>query len=380
MMTTIKTPFAHELSINAIWRDRIDAQSLLSAAQQTLPVQLCNEASATITGWPEYAVTPLYSLPYFADQRGLAAVYCKDEGSRLGLGSFKALGGAYAVAQAAANNHTLTVACATEGNHGRSVAWGAQRANAQCVIFLHERVSAAREAAIARYGARIIRVPGSYDDAVRECARVAEENGWQIIADTTWNGYEDIPRQIMAGYSVVADEIADALDSAPTHVFLQAGVGGMAAASMASLSRKWPGRSIQFVVVEPKVAACLFASVQAGGRHRAVGGPFDTITAGLACGEPSVAVIDLIYQGSKMMLALDDEVIKRAMRTLALPEGDDAAIVAGASGAAGFAGLLASLETPVIRDALGLGTDSRVLVINTENDTDPDAYRSIVAA
>lgn len=375
----IETNFDSSLSMNAVWRTTRDEAAFRRAIERTLPANLCEEAQTCIMQWEEYRATPLQRLPSLADKLGLAALYCKDEGTRFDLGSFKALGGAYAVARAVADSDKpITVACATEGNHGRSVAWGAQRAGAKCVIFLHENVSPAREAAIVKYGARIVRILGTYDDAVRECARISKENGWEIISDTTWKGYEEIPTQIMAGYSVLANEVHASLDEAPTHVFLQAGVGGMAAALMACISRAWPNQDIQFIIVEPSSAACLFASMQAGGESRSVGGPFDTITAGLACGEPSVAVVDLLYQGSKMMLALDDQAIIRAMRQFARPVGADPKIISGASGAAGMAALLTALETPVLRQELVLDDESCVLLINTENDTDPRAYQAVV--
>lgn len=374
-----QTAFTQELFVSAIWRDQRDEAAFQTALEQCMPHELCVEAQKRITEWDYYEATPLHSLPALADQGGLAAVYCKDEGSRFGLGSFKALGGAYAVAlMVDGEDKAVTVSCATEGNHGRSVAWGAQRAGVPCMIFLHEKVSAARELAIAQYGARIIRVPGSYDDAVRECARVSEENNWQIISDTTWEGYQDVPKLVMAGYSVLAQEVSEALKQPPTHVFLQAGVGGMAAALIACFSRCWQEASIRYVIVEPRDAACLQASARAGGAYRTTPGPFNTITAGLACGEPSRDVLPLIYEGSHMMLALDDHAIKYAMKQYADPIGSDPKIVSGASGAAGLAGLQTVLNTPVLREQLGLDRQSRVLLINTENDTDPQAYQAAI--
>ncbi|MCR4158024.1 diaminopropionate ammonia-lyase [Kerstersia gyiorum] len=371
--------FPHTLYIDAIWRQTRDNTAFRSAIERTLPASLCAQAQARITRWEQYRATPLLGLPAMAAAAGLAAIHCKDEGPRFGLGSFKALGGAYAVALATAQQPgRMTVTCATEGNHGRSVAWGAQRAGVDCVIFLHAGVSPAREAAIAQYGARIIRVPGDYDDAVRACAQVAAQNGWQIISDTTWEGYEDIPKWVMAGYSVLAQELQAQLPQAPTHVFLQGGVGGMAAALMASLERCWPDAGMRYILVEPRSAACLMASARAGGEYRNTPGPFDTISAGLACGEPSRAVLEIICQGSDMMLALDDAAIKHAVRRFARPSQGDPAIVSGASGAAGLAGLQTVLATPILQQALALDQHSRVLLINTENDTDPQAYRDIL--
>ncbi len=345
-----------------------------------LPPSACDQAQQTITQWPQYEATPCYPLNGLAHNLGIAALDCKDEGPRFGLGSFKALGGAYAVAQIASKQgRHITVTCATEGNHGRSVAWGAQNAGLRCVIFLHENVSASREQAIAQYGAEIIRVAGNYDDAVRQCTEVAQQNGWQIVSDTSWEGYEEIPRQVMAGYSLIATEIAHALSQAPTHVFLQAGVGGIATAMLTCLSRAWPMQNICFVVVEPLSAACLQASALEEGRLQAIKGPFNTLSAGLACGEPAMAVLDVLYEGIHGYLAIDDEWIKQAVRLLAKPVGNDAPIVAGVSGAAGLGGLLAALDHDELKTALGLNAQSRVLIINTENDTDPAVYQDIIA-
>lgn len=364
--------------LEAYHRLTSDAQLIQATAAYTLPTLLCEQAQVEISSWQHYQATALHELKHLAKHHGLSKLYCKDEGTRFGLGSFKALGGAYAVSLFA-DKAGQTVACATEGNHGRSVAWGAQRAGVNCVIFLHEGVSAAREAAISQYGARIIRVPGNYDDAVRECARVATQEQWQIISDTSWGDYQEIPKFVMAGYSVMAEELHSQLGSPPTHVFLQAGVGGLAAAMIACLGRAWPEANICYVLVEPRDAACLQASARAQGQYRTSPGPFNTILAGLACGEPSSAVLSLIYQGTQLYLALDDETIKQAMIQYARPLANDPSITAGASGAAGLAGLLILQDLPELRAKIKLDANSRVLLINTENDTDPAAYQAILA-
>ena len=221
----------------------------------SLPDAGFQRAKAQITSWDGYEITPLRDLPGLAQQAGLGAIRLKDEATRFGLGSFKALGGAYGVACVLATalaprgfasegfsaelakggyrdvTEGITVTCATDGNHGRAVAWGAQRFHCGCVIFVHSRVSEGRVDAIARYGAVVRRVPGTYDDAVREAARQAAANGWFIVSDTSWNGYSDVPQQIMQGYRLMADEAADQWrGEGPTHVFVQAGVGGVAAA------------------------------------------------------------------------------------------------------------------------------------------------------
>lgn len=376
-----ESSFQSGFFVDALWRDAWSRQRFTQAVELTMPKSLCLQAQQEITQWNDYQVTRLQALDDYASQAGIGSVYCKDEGTRFGLGSFKALGGAYAVDHIARSRSAgLTVSCATEGNHGRSVAWGAKRAGVRCVIFLHEGVSKAREASIAHYGAEIIRVPGSYDDAVRQCTLTSAQNNWQIVSDTSWPGYEDIPRRVMAGYSVIGQELLQQMDKPPTHVFLQAGVGGMAASLMASFSRCWSDTDIRYIIVEPRQAACLMASVRAAGTYKTTPGPFNTILAGLACGEPSLSVLELIYEGAHMMLALDDSSIKDAMHQFARPCGQDPKIVAGASGAAGLAGLQAVLQVPMLKKQLGLGPDSRVLLINTECDTDPKAYQDIIAA
>ncbi|MCX5590953.1 diaminopropionate ammonia-lyase [Alcaligenes endophyticus] len=363
--------------LEAYHRTPEQAQLVQATAELTLPAALCKQAQAAIVQWQHYQPTAMHELNHLAKHYGLASLHCKDEGTRFGLGSFKALGGAYAVSLFA-KTAGQTVACATEGNHGRSVAWGAQRAGVDCVIFLHEGVSTAREEAISRYGARIIRVPGTYDDAVRECARLSAQEQWQIISDTSWGDYQDIPKFVMAGYSIMAEEIQAQLSAPPTHVFLQGGVGGLAAAMMACLGRAWPEAAICYIVVEPRYAACLQASARAEGQYRSTPGPFHTVLAGLACGEPSTAVLPLIYQRSQLYLALDDEAIKQAMIQYARPLADDPRIIAGASGAAGLAGLLVLQGVCELKKQVNLDKHSRVLVINTENDTDPAAYRAMI--
>jgi diaminopropionate ammonia-lyase len=222
-------------------------------------------AKNEITSWDGYAPTPLRELSTLANSANLACIRLKDEAGRFGLGSFKALGGAYAVAQVlsaelarrgvaselrsadlAIGKHHLTtesivVTCATDGNHGRAVAWGAQRFHCGCVIFVHDTVSQGRVDAIAQYGAEVRRVPGSYDDAVREAARQAQANGWFLVSDTSWSGYTDVPRAIMQGYRVMADEAADQWQGEPpTHIFIQGGVGGVARSGICADARALP--------------------------------------------------------------------------------------------------------------------------------------------
>ena len=356
-----------------------------------------------ISSWPGYEAAPLRVLPGLAKRLGVAQVLYKDEGGRFGLGSFKALGGAYAVANvlrhkvmSARGISTLgsrellsgafkdviagtTVTCATDGNHGRSVAWGAQLFACACVIFVHEQVSQGRRDAIARYGAEVREVKGNYDDAVKHAAATAAAEGWTVVSDTSYPGYRDIPLDVMHGYGVMATEIVKQMagDAPPTHVFVQAGVGALAAALCARFWLHWGAQRPRFVVVEPLDADCVYRSLEAG-HPVVVEGALDTVMAGLACGEVSELAWEVLHHGSHAVVALDDEYAMRAMRALARPETGDKAIVAGETGGAGLAALLAAQEHEDVRQALGLDAQSRVLLIGSEGDTDPAIYREVV--
>jgi diaminopropionate ammonia-lyase len=358
-------------------------------------------ATTEISSWPGYAVTPLHRLPALAAQLALASLLYKDESGRFGLGSFKALGGAYAVANvlrkkviatrglANVTSQQLlsggyadivrgaTVTCATDGNHGRSVAWGAQLFGCKCVIFVHEHVSQGRRDAIARYGAEVREVKGNYDDAVRHAAATAQASGWTVVSDTSYPGYRDIPLDVMHGYGVMAAEIADQVGEPPTHVFAQAGVGALAAAICASFWLRWGARRPRFVVVEPLHADCVYRSLEAG-RPVVVGGSLDTVMAGLACGEVSELAWEILHGGANAAVALDDAYALQAMRLLAGPAAGDPPVVAGETGGAGLGVLLAARDYPEIRAALELTAGSRVLLLGSEGDTDPAIYREVV--
>ncbi|HEX2117036.1 MAG TPA: diaminopropionate ammonia-lyase, partial [Alphaproteobacteria bacterium] len=320
----------------------------------------------------------------------------KDESGRFGLGSFKALGGAYAVlrqlqarlggisstelrsGQHRASTAAVTVTCATDGNHGRSVAWGAQLFGCRCVIYIHEKVSQGRADAIARYGAQVRRVPGTYDDAVRQAARDADANGWIVVSDTSYPGYTEIPRDVMQGYTVMMDEaLAQWPGAAPTHVFIQAGVGGLAAAVCGHLWETLREKRPRVVVVEPERAACLFESA-AQGRAASIHGALDTMMAGLACGETSILAWEILEEGASDFLTVAEEAAATCMRLLADGVDGDPPVVAGESAVAGLAGLLGAAARPALARALGLDASSRVLLFGSEGDTDPALYEKIV--
>jgi diaminopropionate ammonia-lyase len=272
---------------------------------------------------------------------------------------------------------TMTVTCATDGNHGRSVAAGARIAGCEAVILMHKGVSASRVEAIANFGAKVIRVAGTYDDSVAEAARLAKANGWIVVSDTSYEGYEDIPLTVMQGYTVMASEAFGALPKPPTHIFLQAGVGGLAAAVAAYAFDVYRGAAPKIIVVEPERAACLYASAAAGKRTTIPHGEA-TIMSMLECYQPSRLAWEVLASLANSFVTLPEEAAIESMKLLAKPMPGDPAVVAGESGCAGFAGLLACLRDDAARAKLGLGQNARALVIVSEGATDPEKYKHYV--
>ncbi len=348
----------------------------------------------------DYRPTPIRALPALAARLGVTSIHVKDEGQRLGLGSFKALGGSYAVVQLVLEEvgrrlgrtvvveelrsevvrciaRTITVTCATDGNHGRSVASGAQLCGAQAVIFVHDGVSKPRVEAIESLGARVEPIAGIYDDAVAAAVRASEDRGWLLVSDTSWPGYESTPGLVMQGYTVIVREALDALADSPTHVFLQAGVGGLAAAIGGHLAAIHGCERPRLAVVEPTRADCLHQSLCAGNLVRIRSGA-PTLMAMLECYEPSWLAWRVLSRIADAFVTVDEEEAVIAMRCLARPLGDDPPIVAGESGGVGLAGLMQVAGFPAARTKLQLDADARVLLINTEGATDPARYRELV--
>ncbi|TKT69424.1 diaminopropionate ammonia-lyase [Aquamicrobium sp. LC103] len=346
--------------------------------------------------WGEVEKTPLIPLPEVAARLGLGTVALKNEAFRLGQGSFKALGGAYAVMvlfKRLLEKHlgrevrvtqllsptarefasTVTVCCATDGNHGKSVAAGARLLGCRSVIFIHAGVTQARAKGL---GAdEVVRVDGNYDLSVSEAERVSAERGWLLVSDTSWEGYEEIPAIVGQGYTILAQEALEQLHDRqfplPTHVFLQAGVGGFAA-SIAGYLRERLGREVTVVVVEPDRAACLHESARAG-ELTSVPSIEPTIMAMLECFTPSLIAWRTLKKVADGFMTIREGDAENAMRLLA-----NRNVVAGESGAAGLAGLLVAGADTTMKAALGLGPTSHVLLINTETATDPASFKAIV--
>jgi len=354
---------------------------------------------------PEYDRTPLVYLPNLATQLGLGSIRVKDESHRFGLKAFKALGATYAVyrhlcedgpkaladlppdrfyrdAPALLPPNSITFTTATDGNHGRGVAWVARKLNQPAVIYMPGNSAAARIEAIRSEGAEVIVVDGTYDDAVALCRHEATRHNRQIISDTSWPGYEQIPRWIQAGYVTLFREIHDCLSGpAPSLILIPGGVGALAATA-AWWYRKDPREpSPLLVCVEPEEAACLLESAASpDGTPQTSAGKLDSIMAGLNCGTPSPVAWPFVRQGFDLFLTVPDKTCLEAVRLYYRPLGDDPRLVSGESGAATLAGLLALVKAPApIRRRIGLGPDTHALLLNTEGDTDPEAFARLVA-
>lgn len=364
------------------------------------------EAQRSISAWPGYEPTPLVNLRGLAAELGVERLWYKDESHRFGLKSFKALGGAYAVfcllrdavsrargdgtpvssadllaGRFRAVTEKIVVACASDGNHGRAVAWGARLFGCRCAVFLHERVSEARQRAIEAQGASVIRTRGNYDDSVRAAAERAADEGWTIVSDTSYPGYVQLPKDIMHGYSVITSEILRQLPTGelPTHVIVQAGVGGLAAAVAAHFWIEAGAARPVLIVVEPDAADCLYRSAIAGA-PTSVAGTLETVMAGLSCGEPSLLAWEILERGADAFATLPDADVGPAMRLLAAGTYGDTPIVAGESAVAGLMLAMAAMREPPIAAMAGMAQRSRILVVGTEGDTDRDLYQNIIGA
>ncbi|MEP3246394.1 MAG: diaminopropionate ammonia-lyase [Sneathiella sp.] len=376
-----------------------------TAYRDVLTPQNFEEAAEEIKTWPGYAPTPLYSLKGLALALSIKGILYKHEGPRFGLGSFKALGGAYAalrilrneIAQRRAQSGrtddvtledirngrfteeaaSITLVSATDGNHGRSLAWGCRRFGAPCRIYIHAEVSEGRAETMRALGATVIRIEGDYDASVRLARLEAEKNGWFVVSDTSWEGYSEPPRDVMAGYGVMVEEMVNTLETPPTHVFLQGGVGGLAASVSAAFRQHWKEESPRVVIVEPDRAACLFESAKAG-EARAVTIERETIMAGLSCGEPSDMAWSILSEEARDFVTISDDVVSPAVRLLVNPLGSDPVIEAGESAVAGLAAAIMIARQKTLRDTLGLDENSVILSIGSEGITDPEIHAKML--
>ena len=338
----------------------------------------------------EYKETPLAELTALAGALGVKGFYVKDESPRFGLNAFKALGGSYVIhkcmkeQRAMGNNGQLTFVTATDGNHGRGIAWAARKMGQKAVVYMPKGSVLERLNNIKAEGAEAFITDMNYDDAVRFANSMAKENGWIMVQDTAWEGYEKYPAWIMQGYTTMALEAVMQLGfTRPTHVFLQAGVGAMAGAVTAFLTEFY-GEAYRpkIIIVEPHNANCYYRTAAANdGMPHSVGGDLDSIMAGLCCGEPCSIGYKIIRDHADMSVSIPDCIAAKGMRILAAPGKGDPAVVSGESGAAGVgcaAQILTDPDLVELKEQLGLDADSVVLCFSTEGDTDKENYRAIV--
>lgn len=360
-------------------------------------------------GFPQYQPTPLAALKCMAGRLGLKGLYVKDESVRFGLNAFKVLGGSYAmasaIAQALGRDVTQTdyayltgkqlaqefgqavFFTATDGNHGRGVAWAARTLGQKAVVLMPKGSAQARFDHIAKEGASVTIEDVNYDECVRRaCALAARTERGIVIQDTAWEGYEEIPRRIMQGYGTMALEADEQLRAAeaeaPTHVFVQAGVGSLAGAIAGYYAGKYGQRCPKIIVMEADAANCFYQSaLAADGKMRTVTGDLRTMMAGLACGEPNAIGFDILQNHALCFVSCPDWVAAEGMRLLAAPEGSDPAVVSGESGAVGMGLVAAVMSDPAyaeLKEAIGLDENSVVLMFSTEGDTDPENYQAVV--
>ncbi|HZG82930.1 MAG TPA: diaminopropionate ammonia-lyase [Brevibacillus sp.] len=358
--------------------------------------------------FPDYQPTPLVGLPGLAAKLGIRQLLVKDESHRFGLNAFKVLGASYAMARYLCERlgisieeadftymrseevkrqlGELTFVTATDGNHGRAVAWAAAQLGQKAVVYLPKGSASQRVEAIRQTGAHAHVINGNYDEAVRLSDQMARERGWQVIQDTAWEGYTDIPAWIMQGYTTMAAEALQQIaeqfpEETPTHLFLQAGVGSMAAAVLGYVVARNPSKYPFTIIVEPHAADCFYRSAAGDGRALPAMGDLRTIMAGLACGEPSPLAWEILRDYADAFASCPDSVAADGMRSLGLPSGVDQAIVSGESGAVGV-GLLETLmqqaEWEDFRKTAKLDETSVVLCFSTEGDTDRESYEQIV--
>ena len=384
---------------------------LQKPSQRDLPRTLSHDAAVRVQAFhrqlPGYKPTPLVRLKSLADEWGVGSIFVKDESRRFGLKAFKVLGGSYAVARLVCRKlgrrlsevpfnllvsdevreqiGQITLTTATDGNHGRGIAWAAERLGQKAVIYMPKGSAPSRVASIRAHGAEVQVTDLNYDDAVRLAWRKAEENGWYMVQDTAWEGYTEPPLWIMQGYLTMCTEAVNQLqakDAIPTHVFVQAGVGALAGAVVGYLSQVYRRPRPRFIVIEPHQAACIFASVAAGdGKPHPVSGDLDTIMAGLACGELNPLSWEILRDIPSCYVSCDNFTAANGCRILANPLSGDRPVEAGESGSVGV-GLLDLLVNDAgfeeLKAGLKIGPDSVPLFFNTEGATDPHSYREIL--
>ena len=337
-----------------------------------------DEAYKVISNWDNYSPTPLISLNKLNDKLKLNKIFYKDESKRFHLKSFKALGGAYAVEKIIKGNDKKVISTATAGNHGRSVAWGSQKNNLECKIFISEFVSESRAQVMRSFGADVIRIKGNYEDSLNECIKQSKKNNWQIVQDVAWEDYKLVPKLTMAGYSVMMKEVSEQITNEKiSHVILQAGVGGMAAAMVAGIAR-YLDHIPQIIIVEPDSAACVLESIKKG-KIEKISIEKESIMGGMSCGEVSLVPWEILKNSVHFCVTVPDDYISKTVKYLANKEFSEEKIIGGECSTPGIASLIGLSNDHETRKKISLNENSNVLLFGCEGDADEELYQKLLA-
>jgi len=337
-----------------------------------------DEAYKTISSWNNYSPTPLISLNKLNEKLKLNKIFYKDESKRFHLKSFKALGGAYAVEKIIKGNDKKVISTATAGNHGRSVAWGSQKNGLECKIFISEFVSESRAEVMRNFGADVIRVKGNYEDSLNECIKESNQNNWQIVQDVAWEDYKLVPKLTMAGYSVMMKEISEQIKNEKiSHVILQAGVGGMAAAMVAGIVR-YLDYIPQIIIVEPDSAACVLESIKKG-KIEKISIDKESIMGGMSCGEVSLVPWEILKNSVHYCVTISDDYISKTIKYLANKQFSDEKIIGGECSTPGITSLVGLSNNDEVKKTISLNEDSSVLLFGCEGDADEELYQKLLA-
>ena len=344
---------------------------------QILSAEDIDIAYKTISSWDNYLSTPLISLNKLNEKLKLNKIFYKDESKRFHLKSFKALGGAYAVEKIIKGNDKNVISTATAGNHGRSVAWGAQKNGLECKIFISEFVSESRAKVMRNFGADVIRVKGNYEDSLNECIMQSNKNNWQIVQDVAWEDYKLVPKLTMAGYSVMMKETSEQIKNEKiSHVILQAGVGGMAAAMVAGIAR-YLDYIPQIIVVEPDSAACVLERINKG-KIEKISIEKESIMGGMSCGEVSLVPWEILKNSVHFCVTVSDDYISKTVKYLANKEFSNDKIIGGECSTPGIVSLAGLNNDDETRKKINLNENSNVLIFGCEGDADEELYQKLL--
>ena len=338
---------------------------------------LLEDAYKTISKWQKYQPTPLESLNKLSSELKLKNIFYKDESKRFGLKSFKALGGAYAVEKITKGKKDVIVSTATAGNHGKSVAWGAKNLGLNCKIFISENVSETRAEEMRNLNAEVIRVKGNYEDSLNFCKEESKKNNWEIIQDVAWPDYELVPKLTMAGYSTIIKEISVQTNEYITHIFLQAGVGGMAAglvAGVANYFKKVP----KIIIVEPENANCVMQSIE-NNTPTSVDIKKESIMGGMSCGEVSLVPWQILKNSVNNCVSVSDKFVSQTVAMLADKVLSDISIEGGECSTPGITSLISCCNNEETKSALEINKNSNILLIGCEGSADVDLYRKLLS-